>query len=110
MPSEQFAHDFQYRFGPFCLDPGRGVLLRDGERVPLTAKSLAMLVALVERAGERVAKSELLDAVWGHTAVEENSLNQCISAVRKALGERRGQHEYILTITGVGYRFVAPVA
>jgi tetratricopeptide (TPR) repeat protein len=48
--------------------------------------------------------------VWEHTAVEENSLNQCISAIRKALGERRGQHEYIVTITGVGYRFVAPVA
>jgi DNA-binding winged helix-turn-helix (wHTH) protein len=106
----EYGHEFQYWFGPFCLNPNRGVLLRDGERVPLTAKSLATLVALLERAGETVTKSELLDAVWEHTAVEENSLNQCISAVRKALGERRGQHEYIVTITGVGYRFVAPAA
>src|SRR5271154_946840 len=103
------GYEFQYWFGTFCLDPNRRVLLRDGERLPLTAKSLATLVALVERAGETVTKSELLDAVWQHTAVEENSLNQCVSAVRKALGERRGQHEYIVTITGVGYRFVAPV-
>ena len=106
----EYGHEFQYWFGPFCLNPTRGVLLRDGERVPLTAKSLATLVALVERAGETVPKSDLLDAVWEHTAVEENSLNQCISAIRKALGERRGQHEYVVTITGVGYRFVAPVA
>jgi DNA-binding winged helix-turn-helix (wHTH) protein/tetratricopeptide (TPR) repeat protein len=106
----EYGHEFQYWFGPFCLNPTRGVLLRDGERVPLTAKSLATLVALVERAGETVPKSELLDAVWEHTAVEENSLNQCISAIRKALGERRGQHEYVVTITGVGYRFVAPVS
>ena len=103
------GYEFQYWFGPFCLDPNRQVLLRDGERVQLPAKSLATLVVLVERAGETVPKSELLDAVWEHTAVEENSLNQCISAVRKALGERRGQHEYIVTVTGVGYRFVAPV-
>ncbi len=106
----EYGHEFQYLFGPFCLNPTRGLLLRDGQRAPLTAKSLATLAALVERAGETVPKSELLDAVWEHTAVEENSLNQCISAIRKALGERRGQHEYIVTITGVGYRFVAPVA
>ncbi|HLK22660.1 MAG TPA: transcriptional regulator [Bryobacteraceae bacterium] len=103
------GYEFQYQFGPFCLDPIRRVLLRGGERVALTAKSLATLTALVERAGETVGKNELLDVVWEHTAVEENSLNQCISAVRKALGERRGQHEYIVTVTGVGYRFVAPV-
>jgi DNA-binding winged helix-turn-helix (wHTH) protein/tetratricopeptide (TPR) repeat protein len=85
------------------------MLLRDGERVALTPKSLDTLVALVERHGETVTKGELLDAAWGQTAVEENSLNQSISAVRKALGEQRGRHDYIVTVTGIGYRFVAPV-
>ena len=48
----EYGHEFQYLFGPFCLDPNRRMPLRDGERVALTAKSLATLVALVERAGE----------------------------------------------------------
>jgi tetratricopeptide (TPR) repeat protein len=42
-------------------------------------------------------------------AVEENNLNQCISALRKAFGERRGENRYIVTVPGIGYRFVAAV-
>jgi TolB-like protein/Tfp pilus assembly protein PilF len=48
-------------------------------------------------------------AIWGDTAVEENNLNQCISALRRVLGEKRAGHRYILTVSGRGYRFVAPV-
>jgi DNA-binding winged helix-turn-helix (wHTH) protein/Tfp pilus assembly protein PilF/TolB-like protein len=99
----------QYRFGPYLLDPVKGTLTRDGVPMKLTAKSLNTLAVLVRRHGETVAKGDLIDAVWGMTAVEENSLNQCISAVRKALGEQPGQNEYIVTVTGTGYRFVAPV-
>jgi eukaryotic-like serine/threonine-protein kinase len=103
------SQNFQYRFGPFFLDATRRVLLREGQRIPLSAKSLDTLLSLVVRRGETVAKAELLTAVWGDAVVEENSLNKCISEIRKALGERRGQHDYIVTMTGVGYRFVAPV-
>ncbi|MBV8903650.1 MAG: transcriptional regulator, partial [Acidobacteriia bacterium] len=100
----------QYRFGPFTIDATRQVLLREGERVSLSAKSFDTLLALVRRYGATVSKSELLEAVWGEAVVEENSLNKCISEVRKALGDQRGRHDYIVTITGVGYRFVAPVS
>src|SRR6516162_4045255 len=101
--------DFQYQFGPFLLERKRRVLLRSGERVPLTSKPLETLLVLVERAGETVSKNELLDHVWGETAVEENNLNKSISAIRRALGERRGDHQYVATVPGIGYRFVAPV-
>jgi hypothetical protein len=50
-----------------------------------------------------------MQAVWGSSTVEENNLNQCVSAIRKALGQQRGDHNFILTVSGVGYRFVAPV-
>ena len=101
--------DFQYQFGPFLLERKRRVLLRSGERVPLTSKPLETLLVLVECAGETVSKNELLDQVWGETAVEENNLNKSISAIRRALGERRGDHQYVATVPGIGYRFVAPV-
>src|SRR5581483_2628685 len=99
--------DSYYSFGPFQLDPHSRVLTNAGERVRITAKALEVLLMLVERGGETVTKTQLRAAVWGSSAVEDNNLNQCVSAIRKALGERAGEHEYILTLTGVGYRFIA---
>ena len=64
---------------------------------------------LVEHPGELVAKDVLLKAVWPDTIVEENSLNQSIAAIRKVLGERAGEHKYIVTIPGRGFKLVVPV-
>lgn len=102
--------DSFYSFGPFRLDPRSLVLTKDGLRVPLTSKATEVLLQLVERNGTTVAKAELRAAVWGASPVEDNNLNQCVSAIRKALGERPGEHQYLMTVTGVGYRFVASVA
>jgi TolB-like protein/DNA-binding winged helix-turn-helix (wHTH) protein/Tfp pilus assembly protein PilF len=98
-----------YEFPPFCLDPIKQVLWRNGERLALTQKAFATLVVLVEQHGRTVDKEELVDQVWHGVAVEENNLSQCISALRKALGERHNEHRFILTVPGRGYRFVAEV-
>ncbi len=87
----------------------RRALLRDGAAVPLTAKAFDTLLLLVERGGEVVPKSEMMDALWPDTAVEENNLTQHVSMLRKALGERAGAHRYVITIPGRGYSFVADV-
>ncbi len=108
-PNGNSSEAFRYRFEPFQLDATRRVLLRDGERIPLSARSFDTLLTLVRHWGQTIPKDALLGAVWGDAVVEENSLNKCISELRKALGERRGQHRFIVTVTGVGYRFVAPV-
>jgi TolB-like protein/DNA-binding winged helix-turn-helix (wHTH) protein/Flp pilus assembly protein TadD len=98
-----------YEFFPFCLDPVKQVLLRNGTMVPLTQKAFATLLVLLEQHGRTVDKEELISRVWQGVVVEENNLNQCISALRKALGERRDDHRFILTVPGRGYRFVAEV-
>jgi TolB-like protein/DNA-binding winged helix-turn-helix (wHTH) protein/Tfp pilus assembly protein PilF len=84
-------------------------LLRDGEVVKLTPKAFETLLVLVEQQGRTVEKDELLNKVWAGTVVEENNLNQCITTLRKSLGDSREKSEYIATIPGVGYRFVADV-
>lgn len=91
------------------LDRARGVLLRDGVRVAATPRALDLLGALADRAGHTIEKDDLVQRVWGRTAVDENNLARQISSLRKALGETAGQREYIATVPGVGYRFVAPV-
>lgn len=105
--SEQIKHS--YEFGPFRLDPLKRRLIRDGEPVRLTPKALDLLLVLVEASGRTVEKDELLEKVWAGTIVEENNLNQNITALRKSLGDSRQDSQYIATIPGVGYRFVAEV-
>jgi len=105
--SEQIKHF--YEFGPFRLDPLKRRLMRDGEPVRLTPKALDLLLVLVEKSGRTVEKDELLEKVWAGTIVEENNLNQNITTLRKSLGDSRQDSQYIATVPGLGYRFVAEV-
>ena len=99
-----------YEFGGFHLDTALHVLVApSGEPLPLPSRAFAALRYLIERGGEIVDKSALMAAVWPKTVVAENNLNQCILAVRKALGESAGERRFILTVPGRGYKFVAPV-
>ena len=98
-----------YEFGPFRLDSVRRLLARDGEAVPLTPKTFDLLLTLVQNRGQTLSKEELLRRIWPRTAVEESNLTQNIFVLRKALGETPGDHFFIVTVPGRGYRFVAPV-
>jgi Tol biopolymer transport system component/DNA-binding winged helix-turn-helix (wHTH) protein len=98
-----------YEFGPFRLDPVKRRLLRDGEPVQLTPKAFETLLALVQQSGKTVEKDDLMRRVWPGAVVEENNLNQNITALRKCLGDSRQEGRYIATIPGLGYRFVAEV-
>ena len=98
-----------YEFGPFRIDMERYLLLRDGETIPLSPKVFETLLFLIQHRGEVAKKDEILESVWPDTFVEEGNLAQNIFLLRKALGEEKNEHRYIVTIPGVGYRFVAPV-
>ena len=98
-----------YEFGPFRLDAQKRLLRREGEIVPLKPKAFDTLLALVERGGHVLEKDELMRRVWPDTVVEEGNLTFNISSLRKALGDDPRRHEYIVTIPGEGYQFVAGV-
>src|SRR5580692_13220383 len=98
-----------FEFDDFRVDGGKRVLLRKGEAVLLTPKVFDTLLYLVENRGKVVEKDDLMRAIWPDTAVEENNLNQNISTLRRVLGENRGENRYIATVSGKGYRFIAPV-
>ena len=98
-----------YEFGAFTLDVNKRLLLKDGQVVPLTSKGVDTLLALVQHHARVIDKDELLKLIWPDTVVEERNLAVNISTLRKTLGETPDSHEYIVTIPGRGYRFVAPV-
>ena len=87
-----------YEFGPFSVDAGKRLLLRNGEPVPLAPKVLETLLVLIENRERVLSKDELLKQVWGDTIVEEGGLTRNISVLRKALGEKPEDHQYIVTV------------
>ena len=100
-----------YSFGPFHLEPGEHRLLRDGRDLRLPPKVFETLILLVERHGLLVEKDDLMKALWPGMFVEEVTLAQNISLLRKALGDAPGQDQkqYIETVSKRGYRFIASV-
>jgi Tol biopolymer transport system component/DNA-binding winged helix-turn-helix (wHTH) protein len=98
-----------YEFGPFRMDLGERLLLRDGEPVPLTPKAFETLLVLVQNRGHVVEKDELMNKVWPDTFVEEVGLARNISVLRKVLEGGSDRHHYIETIPKRGYRFRAEV-
>lgn len=98
-----------YQFGPFQLDTAEQTLSREGQPVALTGKAFQTLLVLVENCGRTLTKDDLLSKVWPDTFVEELTLAQNISTLRKALGDDKSDSKYIQTIQRKGYRFIAPV-
>ena len=102
-------------FDGFRFDRRRGGCLyrRDeagvAEPVPLCGRRLDLLRLLLERHGELVPKGEMIRVVWRERVVEEANLNVQIAKLRHILDQNREHGSCIQTITGHGYRFVAPV-
>jgi len=99
-----------FEFAGYRLDPRQRLLLRaNGETVPLTGRAFDTLLFLVEHPNQLIEKHTLLEAVWPGLVVEENNLNQNIVILRRTLGETPGEHRFIVTVPGRGFRFVPVV-
>jgi DNA-binding winged helix-turn-helix (wHTH) protein len=99
----------EFSFGPFRLIPEQQLLVEDGKPVSVGARGLELLRVLVEHSGKVVSKDELIACTWPDTRVSESNLKVQIAALRRALGEGRRGERYVATVSGRGYRFVAPV-
>jgi len=97
-----------YAFGEFRLDLQNRLLRKGNEPIALTPKAFDILVLLIQRGGQVVAKDELMQAVWPDSFVEESNLTQTVFMLRKAFGETSDQR-YVLTVQGRGYRFAPKV-
>src|SRR5580658_8092971 len=98
-----------FKFGKFQIDALARTLRREEAIVTLNRRAFDVLLYLVRSPGKVVSRDELLKNVWSDTFVDENSLAQSISALRRALEEKPGDNNYIVTLPGRGYQFVSPV-
>lgn len=96
-------------FQPFRLDVHNQCLWRAELRIPLTPKAFSLLEYLVERSGNLVSQSELIEKLWPDTFVQPEVLKTHIRDLRAALGDDARKPHFIETQHRRGYRFVAPV-
>ncbi|HUM04935.1 MAG TPA: winged helix-turn-helix domain-containing protein [Terriglobales bacterium] len=98
-----------WQFGPYRLDAAERLLQREGVEVRLPPKAFDLLIVLAGSGGRLMQKEDLLKEVWPDSFVEESSLAQHISMLRRILQEGEGGALYIETVPKQGYRFVSPV-
>jgi len=97
-------------FKAFRLDRANHILWRNEDRVPMAPREFDILAYLVEHAGRLVTQDQILDALWSETHVNPEVLRKYILEIRKILGDRPENPEFIETVPKRGYRFVASVA
>lgn len=94
----------------FSLDLDDERLWRNGQAVPLTPKTFALLRYLLERRNRLVTKEALLKGVWPGTYVVESEVKHYVAELRKSLGDDANAPLFIETVRGRGYRFIGEIA
>jgi len=94
----------QVTLGPFTINRTTGALGRGGQTIALGPRSAALLLALIDADGAVVSKADLMERVWPGTAVEDGNLTVQVAALRKSLGQRSDNSDWIVTVARIGYR------
>ena len=98
-----------YAVGPSRLFPSQRLLLEGDKTAEIGSRAFDILTVLVQRAGQIVGKRELIAHVWPNVFVGNSNLKTQVSGLRRTLGEGHTGRRYIVTASGPGYNFVAPV-
>ncbi len=98
------------QFDEFKLDCDSFELLRAGRRLKLERIPMEMLILLAARNGQLVTRQEIIDSIWGSGVFldTDHGINTAIRKIRNALHDDPEQPRFVQTVTGKGYRFIAP--
>lgn len=100
------------RFGSFEVDLNTRELRLNGVRLRVQPQPVAVLAALIARPGDLVTREELRSKLWPADVFIDfdHALNKAVSKLREALGDEGDHPQFIETLAGRGYRFIAPVS
>jgi DNA-binding response OmpR family regulator len=93
--------------GPLKIDPRRHEVRLNGASIELSPKEFSLLLFLASHPGQVFSRTVLLDKVWGKDAfVSERTVDVHIRWIRAKIEENDAEPHLILTVRGVGYKFV----
>jgi len=92
------------------LDFRLAEVTKNDEPVPLSAKEFHLLRYLIERAGSSIPREELLSSIWGYDAgTLTRTVDVHVASLRKKLEINPSQPELIVTVPGLGYKFLQTI-
>jgi eukaryotic-like serine/threonine-protein kinase len=99
------------RFEDFELDPRAYQVRRSGRTLKLERIPMEVLLLLAERPGQLVTREEIIEKLWGKDVFldTDNAINTAIRKIRQVLKDDPEQPRFVQTVTGKGYRFIAPI-
>jgi len=103
---------YSIRFGDdFHLDPRTYELRRADRVLKLERIPMELLLLLIEKKGQLVTRDQIIERIWGKDVFldTDNSINAAIRKIRQVLKDDPERPRFVQTITGRGYRFIAPV-
>jgi DNA-binding winged helix-turn-helix (wHTH) protein len=103
------AEERIFLLGDFLLDARQRRLSQNGQTIHLTNLPYQVLIYLIEHHDRLVTRDELLDRFWEGKDVYSDALRKCVSAIRKALGDRQDNPRFIETRWAEGYRYIGPL-
>jgi two-component system alkaline phosphatase synthesis response regulator PhoP len=96
-----------HQFGAVRVDLKRGRITHSDSVVSLSGRELQLLRYLIERAGQIVPRSDILRTVWGYdTGTFTRTVDVHIASLRQKLENDPKRPELIVTVSGIGYKFV----
>jgi two-component system, OmpR family, alkaline phosphatase synthesis response regulator PhoP len=96
-----------YRFGDIGVDFRKAEVTRGGAPIELSAREFKLLKYFVEHRGAALSRDELLNEVWGYNAMPSTrTVDVHVAWLRQKLEENVRHPQYILTVHGLGYKFV----
>jgi two-component system alkaline phosphatase synthesis response regulator PhoP len=98
----------QYSFGDVVVDVRRAEVRRGGALIDLSAREFLLLKYFVEHPGAVISRDELLNEVWGyHSMPATRTVDVHVAWLRQKIEPNTRRPQHILTVHGLGYRFVA---
>lgn len=84
-----------------------GRVKKNGVEIPLTALEYRLLLTMAKHPNQVLSRNSILEALWDFAGefVDDNTLSVYIKRLREKIGDNQGEHRYITTVRGVGYKW-----
>ncbi len=96
-----------FTIGDYVIDADTHELLRDGLSQKIEPLIFKLLLFMLQNPDRVISRDELINEVWQSRVLSDSALSAAISAARHAIGDSGSKQQYIKTVSGSGYRFIA---